>query len=93
MEGWNSSSEFKSPLSTDLLSNSFPSSSIDPNPTTRHTIWSVVIGGFFYWTSLLCTNQASIQKALSLRDQKKANWAIFFAALGECPFSFLLWPN
>jgi hypothetical protein len=44
----------------------------------------VVIGGFFYWTSLLCTNQASVQKALSLRKRKTANWAIFYAIIGEC---------
>ncbi|XP_034657136.1 sodium-coupled monocarboxylate transporter 1 [Drosophila subobscura] len=55
---------------------------IDPNPTTRHTVWSVVIGGFFYWTSLFCTNQASVQKCMSLKSLKLAKIALGFAILG-----------
>ncbi|CAD7081832.1 unnamed protein product [Hermetia illucens] len=52
------------------------------NPTTRHTVWSVVIGGFFYWTSLFCTNQASVQKCMSLKSMKLARVALYFAILG-----------
>ncbi|XP_029726154.1 sodium-coupled monocarboxylate transporter 1 [Aedes albopictus] len=52
------------------------------NPTTRHSIYSVVIGGFFYWTSLFCTNQASVQKCMSLKSMKKAKKAVCFAILG-----------
>lgn len=52
------------------------------NPTTRHSIYSVVIGGFFYWTSLFCTNQASVQKCMSLKSLKKAKTAIAYAILG-----------
>ncbi|XP_062552486.1 sodium-coupled monocarboxylate transporter 1 [Armigeres subalbatus] len=52
------------------------------NPTTRHSVYSVVIGGFFYWTSLFCTNQASVQKCMSLKSMKKAKQAISFAILG-----------
>ncbi|XP_068142014.1 LOW QUALITY PROTEIN: sodium-coupled monocarboxylate transporter 1 [Drosophila tropicalis] len=55
---------------------------MDPNPTTRHTVWSVVIGGFFYWTSLFCTNQASVQKCMSLKSLKLAKIALGFAILG-----------
>ncbi|ALC43380.1 CG5687 [Drosophila busckii] len=54
----------------------------DPNPTTRHTVWSVVIGGFFYWTSLFCTNQASVQKCMSLKSLKLAKIALGFAIIG-----------
>ncbi|XP_073836980.1 sodium-coupled monocarboxylate transporter 1 [Musca autumnalis] len=52
------------------------------DPTTRHTVWSVVIGGFFYWTSLFCTNQASVQKCMSLKSLKLARIALGFAILG-----------
>ncbi|XP_037043757.1 sodium-coupled monocarboxylate transporter 1-like [Bradysia coprophila] len=54
----------------------------DINPTTRHTVFSVVVGGFFYWTSLLCTNQASVQKCMSLRKLKRANWALVLSIIG-----------
>lgn len=54
----------------------------DINPTTRHTVFSVVVGGFFYWTSLLCTNQASVQKCMSLRSLKRANWALVISIIG-----------
>ncbi|KFB48289.1 AGAP005795-PA-like protein [Anopheles sinensis] len=54
----------------------------DPNPTTRHTVFSVIIGGFFYWTSLFCTNQASVQKCMSLKSLKTAKRALYFSLLG-----------
>lgn len=56
--------------------------SFDPNPTTRHTVFSVIIGGFFYWTSLFCTNQASVQKCMSLKTLKPAKIALGFAIIG-----------
>lgn len=46
-------------------------------------MFSVVVGGFFYWTSLLCTNQASVQKCMSLRSIKKANLALIFSIVGK----------
>ncbi|XP_055688291.1 sodium-coupled monocarboxylate transporter 2-like [Lutzomyia longipalpis] len=52
------------------------------NPTTRHTVFSVVIGGFFYWTSMFCTNQASVQKCMSLKKLSRAKSAIYVAVLG-----------
>lgn len=57
-------------------------SSFDPNPTTRHSVWSVVIGGFFYWGSLLCVNQATVQKAMSLRSLPKARIALTLSIFG-----------
>lgn len=56
--------------------------SLDLNPTTRHTVFSVIIGGFFYWTSLFCTNQASVQKCMSLKSLKPAKIALGFAIIG-----------
>lgn len=52
------------------------------NPTTRHTVFSVIIGGFFYWASLLCVNQSSVQKAMSLRNLSKAKIAMTLSVVG-----------
>lgn len=41
---------------------------VDPTPTVRHSFWSVVIGGTFYWATMFCSNQASVQKYLSVES-------------------------
>lgn len=65
-----------------FLINTFSSNSFDTNPTTRHTVFSVVIGGFFYWASLLCVNQSTVQKAMSLRNLTKAKIALTLSIVG-----------
>ncbi|KAG5683611.1 hypothetical protein PVAND_012884 [Polypedilum vanderplanki] len=60
----------------------------DVNPTKRHTAFSVVIGGFFYWASLLCVNQATVQKAMSLRNLGKAKIALSLSVLGLATIFF-----
>ncbi|XP_067672712.1 sodium-coupled monocarboxylate transporter 1-like [Haliotis asinina] len=44
----------------------------DPDPTTRHSFWTVVFGGGFVWLSLYGTSQAQIQRALSCSTPRKA---------------------
>lgn len=39
---------------------------MDASPTVRHSFWSVVVGGTFYWATMFCSNQASVQKYLSV---------------------------
>jgi solute carrier family 5 (sodium-coupled monocarboxylate transporter), member 8/12 len=56
--------------------------SFNIDPTSRHTFFSVIIGGFFYWTSLLCVNQATVQKAMSLRSLSKAKVALTLSVFG-----------
>ncbi|ESP04002.1 hypothetical protein LOTGIDRAFT_156605 [Lottia gigantea] len=49
----------------------------DFDPRTRHTFWSLVIGGGILWTSIYGTNQAQIQRTMacsSLRDAQIALW-------------------
>lgn len=41
---------------------------MDPTPTVRHSFWSVVVGGTFYWATMFCSNQASVQKYLSVES-------------------------
>ncbi|CAH0406503.1 unnamed protein product [Chilo suppressalis] len=45
---------------------------MDPDPTVRHSFWSVVVGGTMYWTSMFCANQASVQKYLSVERISQA---------------------
>jgi sodium-coupled monocarboxylate transporter 8/12 len=49
----------------------------DPNPLTRHTIWSLVIGGTFTWLAIYGVNQAQVQRALctpTCRQGQIAMW-------------------
>ncbi|XP_046554579.1 sodium-coupled monocarboxylate transporter 2-like [Haliotis rubra] len=42
------------------------------DPTTRHSFWSVVVGGAFLWLSLYGVNQAQVQRAMSCPSVFKA---------------------
>lgn len=48
----------------------------------RHSVFSVIIGGFFYWASLLCVNQATVQKAMSLKNLTKAKISLTLSVFG-----------
>lgn len=41
------------------------------DPTIRHTFWTTVVGGSWYWI-VVNTNQNVIQRFLALKDQKTA---------------------
>ncbi|XP_048248844.1 sodium-coupled monocarboxylate transporter 2-like [Haliotis rufescens] len=47
------------------------------DPTTRHSFWSVVVGGSFLWISLYGVNQAQVQRALSCPSVFKAKMILF----------------
>ncbi|XP_063620773.1 sodium-coupled monocarboxylate transporter 1-like [Cydia splendana] len=55
---------------------------MNPDPTVRHSFWSVVVGGTMYWTSMFCANQASVQKYLSVERISQARVALWVSALG-----------
>ncbi|XP_056419650.1 sodium-dependent multivitamin transporter isoform X2 [Hyla sarda] len=44
----------------------------NPDPFTRHSIWSLGIGGIFLMLSLYGVNQAQVQRYLSSRTEKEA---------------------
>uniref|UniRef100_A0A1B6M044 Sodium-coupled monocarboxylate transporter 1 n=1 Tax=Graphocephala atropunctata TaxID=36148 RepID=A0A1B6M044_9HEMI len=54
---------------------------LNPNPTVRHSVWSVVIGGTVYWTTMFCSNQASIQKYLSVENISQARKALWVSSI------------
>lgn len=55
---------------------------MNPSPTVRHSFWSVVIGGTIYWTSMFCSNQASVQKYLSVENIGQVRTALWVSAFG-----------
>lgn len=54
--------------------------SMNPDPTVRHSFWSVVIGGTVYWVSMFCANQASVQKYLSVERIAQVRIALWISA-------------
>jgi solute carrier family 5 (sodium-coupled monocarboxylate transporter), member 8/12 len=46
--------------------------SFDPSPFERHTVWSLVIGGYVYWTSFNAVNQTMVQRYMSLPSLRHA---------------------
>ncbi|RUS89821.1 hypothetical protein EGW08_002433 [Elysia chlorotica] len=49
----------------------------NPDPKTRHSVWSMVIGGWAFWMHLYGVNQAQVQRCLSCPTVKKAQLAIW----------------
>jgi len=54
----------------------------DPDPRQRHTVWSLVIGGFFTWVSVYGINQTQVQRYLTVKKRSQAVKAIWFNVLG-----------
>lgn len=46
--------------------------SLNPDPTERHTFWTLAVGGVFLVLSLYGVNQAQVQRYLSARSEKEA---------------------
>lgn len=55
---------------------------MDTNPTVRHSFWSVLIGGTFYWMTMFCSNQASIQKYMSVENIGQVRTALWVSCAG-----------
>jgi solute carrier family 5 (sodium-coupled monocarboxylate transporter), member 8/12 len=49
----------------------------DPRPTTRHTWFSLIIGGGFTYLSLYAVNQTQVQRLLTVKDLKSSQKAIW----------------
>ncbi|XP_033644942.1 sodium-coupled monocarboxylate transporter 1-like isoform X2 [Asterias rubens] len=54
----------------------------DPDPTVRHTFWSVVVGGTFTWSAVYCVNQAQVQRYLTCGKEPVAQVALLLAVIG-----------
>ena len=51
--------------------------SFDPNPTTRHTWWTLTIGGMFTYLSLYAVNQTQVQRLKTCKNLKSAQKALW----------------
>ena len=45
--------------------------SFNPDMKERHTLWGLIIGGYFTWVSIFGINQTQVQRYLTVPDQKK----------------------
>ncbi|XP_060082920.1 sodium-coupled monocarboxylate transporter 1-like [Ylistrum balloti] len=54
----------------------------NPDPTQRHSFWSLVIGGMVGWTATYGVNQASVQRYCALPTLKKAKAAVLLNIIG-----------
>ena len=50
--------------------------------TTRHTVWSMIIGGYFTWISVYGINQTQVQRYLTVPDKSKVVKAIWWNVVG-----------
>ncbi|XP_055858636.1 sodium-coupled monocarboxylate transporter 2 isoform X2 [Episyrphus balteatus] len=58
----------------------------NPSLYERHSVWSVIIGGYFYWVSFNSVNQTMVQRYMSLPNKKSAQISIVLFAVGICLF-------
>lgn len=58
----------------------------NPSPYERQTFWSVMFGGFFYWTSFNSVNQTMVQRYMSLPNLKKARQSMVVFTIGIVAF-------
>ena len=50
----------------------FSAASFDPSPGVRHTVWTLVVGGYFTWVTIYGVNQAQVQRYLCVPTKRKA---------------------
>ena len=56
----------------DTRNNGFISQSFDTDPTTRHTVWTMIVGGYFTWISVYGINQTQVQRYLTVKEKRQA---------------------
>ncbi|KAM9358379.1 sodium/iodide cotransporter [Symphorus nematophorus] len=56
----------------------------DIDPRQRYTFWSLSVGGALVWLSMYGVNQAQVQRYISCRTEREAQWALFVNQVGLC---------
>ncbi|XP_076009178.1 sodium/iodide cotransporter isoform X2 [Genypterus blacodes] len=56
----------------------------DMDPRKRYTFWSLLVGGTMVWLSMYGVNQAQVQRYVSCRTERQAQWAMFVNQVGLC---------
>ena len=50
----------------------------DPDPTVRHSVWSLIVGGTVGWLGTYGVNQASVQRYCALPSLQKAKGYLLY---------------
>ncbi|KAG7487906.1 hypothetical protein MATL_G00028490 [Megalops atlanticus] len=56
----------------------------DLDPRRRYTFWTFTVGGTMLWLSMYGMNQAQVQRYISCKTEKEAQWALFVNQVGLC---------
>uniref|UniRef100_A0A4W4GD70 Solute carrier family 5 member 5 n=1 Tax=Electrophorus electricus TaxID=8005 RepID=A0A4W4GD70_ELEEL len=54
------------------------------DPQRRYSFWSFTVGGTLLWLSMYAANQAQVQRYVSCRTERQAQWALFVNQVGLC---------
>ncbi|XP_046293225.1 sodium/iodide cotransporter isoform X2 [Marmota monax] len=54
----------------------------DPDPRSRYTFWTFVVGGTLVWLSVYGVNQAQVQRYVACRTERQAKLALLINQLG-----------
>ncbi|XP_041791600.1 sodium/iodide cotransporter [Chelmon rostratus] len=54
----------------------------DVDPRQRYTFWSLTVGGSLVWLSMYGVNQAQVQRYISCRSERDAQWALLVNQVG-----------
>ncbi|XP_041912315.1 sodium/iodide cotransporter isoform X1 [Alosa sapidissima] len=54
----------------------------DVDPRKRYTFWSFIVGGTLVWLSMYAVNQAQVQRYISCKSEREAQWALLVNQLG-----------
>ena len=46
--------------------------SFDTDITHRHTVWTMIVGGYFTWISIYGINQNQVQRYLTVKEKSQA---------------------
>ncbi|VDI28192.1 Hypothetical predicted protein [Mytilus galloprovincialis] len=50
---------------------------LNPDPSERHSVWNMIVGGGFIWTGVYGINQAQVQRAVSFSSLSKAKLSLW----------------
>ncbi|XP_030228660.1 sodium/iodide cotransporter [Gadus morhua] len=56
----------------------------DPDLRKRYSFWSLSVGGAMVWLSMYGVNQAQVQRFISCRTERQAQWSLFVNQIGLC---------
>jgi len=68
-------------LNASMATDRFEFFDFNPDPTVRHTFWSLIFGGYFMWLAIFGVNQTQVQRYMSMPSIKDVRKALFLCFL------------